>query len=88
MCSNFKFFVGKITLKEYLQDWGYENIWDLKQMCDLYNQMEWYNRVVRTFNYKEEEDLEYQEYIRKCQEELANHVNPIYYDKNGEEMTF
>jgi hypothetical protein len=88
MCYNFKFFVGQITLKKYLQNWGYENMWDLEQMCDLFNKMEWYNRVVRTFNYKKEEDLEYQEYIRKCREELANHVNPIHYDENGEEMPF
>ncbi len=88
MNTDFKFFVGKVTLKKYLQDWGYENMWDLHQMCDLFNKMEWYNRVVRIFKYKEEEDLEYQEYIRKCQEELAYHVNSIHYDENGEEMLF
>jgi hypothetical protein len=82
MCSNFKFFVGKITLKEYLHKLGYNNIWDLKQAADVCNHMEYYDRVVRTFNYKKEEDLEYQEYLRECQEIIDNHVNPIHSDDN------
>ena len=82
MCSNFKFFVGKITLKEYLHKCGYNNIWDLEQAADLCDYMEYYDRVVRTFNYKKEEDLEYQEYQRECEEMVANHVNPIHSDDN------
>jgi hypothetical protein len=88
MCSNYKFFVGKISLKKYLQDLGYENIWDLKQMSDHFDNLEWYKLVVRTFNYKKEEDLEYQEYLRECEKMVDNHVNPIHYDENGEELPF
>ena len=88
MYSDFKFFAGKLTLQEYLHKWGYEKIWDLEQVSDYFNQLEWYNWVVMTFNYKKEEDIEYQEYLRECEEIMDNHVNPIYYDENGEEMPF
>ena len=88
MYSDFKFFAGKLTLQEYLHKWGYEKIWDLEQVADHFNQMEWYDWVVRTFDYKKEDDLEYQEYLRECEELRANHVNPIHYDENGEEMPF
>jgi hypothetical protein len=88
MYSDFKFFAGKLTLQEYLHKWGYEKIWDLEQVSDYFDQLEWYNWVVMTFNYKKEEDIEYQEYLRKCDEEIINHVNPIHYDENGEELPF
>ena len=88
MNSDFKFFAGKLTLQEYLHKWGYDNMWDLEQAADHFNQMEWYDWVVRTFDYKKEEDLEYQEYQRECEEMVDNHVNPIHYDENGEEMSF
>jgi len=88
MNSDFKFFAGKLTLEEYLHKWGYDNMWDLEQAADHFNQMEWYDWVVRTFDYKKEEDLEYQEYLRECEEVMANHVDPIYYDENGEEIPF
>ena len=39
-------------------------------------------------DYKKEEDLEYQEYLRECEELRTNHVNPIHYDENGEEVPF
>ena len=88
MNSDFKFFAGKLTLEQYLHKWGYEKIWDLEQVADHFNQMEWYDWVVRTFDYKKEDDLEYQEYQRECEEMVDNHVNSIHYDENGEEMLF
>jgi len=88
MYSDFKFFAGKLTLEQYLHKWGYEKIWDLEQAADHFNQMEWYDWVVRTFDYKKEEDFEYQEYLRECEEQMINHVNPIHYDENGEEVPF
>ena len=57
MNSDFKFFAGKLTLEQYLHKWGYDNMWDLEQAADYFNQMEWYDWVVRTFDYNKEEDL-------------------------------
>ena len=39
-------------------------------------------KFIANFDYKKEEDLEYQEYLRECEEVRANHVDPIHYDEN------
>lgn len=74
---NFKFFNGKITLQEFLTQHGYNNMMDLENVCDYFDNMEWYEQVVKTFNYKKEEDIEYQEFIRTYDESRLNPPAPI-----------